>query len=156
MRLNAWLFLSVIALIPPLAFSPARAGMFDRDPYSGAGGRTTSNDPLKQCNGADPVAAVVGCTAILNGRDSTLGMRSGALLNRGRAYLARDQAARPLADFEQAIKLDPKNSRAIANRGDYYQSQGDFGHALEDYNQAIAANPKDFEAYSQRGNLRLL
>jgi tetratricopeptide (TPR) repeat protein len=154
MRL-ATLFGCVIVL-PVLVASQAQAAgaTFSGGDLYGKAPRT-SGDPLRQCNGTDPALAITGCTAIIDDRNSTVALRSSALLARGRAYLQRDQADRALADIELAIKLDPKNPVGLANRAYYYQSQGDFGHALEDYNGAIAANPKYFEAYNQRGNLRL-
>ena len=38
---------------------------------------------VRQCNGADPGPAIMGCTAIINARSSTPAQRSAALTNRG-------------------------------------------------------------------------
>src|SRR5215831_6590815 len=81
---------------------------------------------LKQCNGNDPGLAILGCTAVIQSRDATPKMLSNGYLNRGRAYQQRGQADRAIADLDQAVKIDPKNSRAVANRGDYYASAGDY------------------------------
>src|SRR5262245_7701406 len=117
------------------------------------GGGVTDAEP-RQCNGTDPAPAVVGRTAIITARTSTPAQRSAALTNRGRAYLRRDQPDRALADFDQAVMIDPKNSRGWANRGDFYQAMGEFDRAVQDYDSAIMANPMDFEAYNQRGTVR--
>src|SRR5262245_9243032 len=130
----------------------AAQGGFPGDVPIGGGGVTAA--ALRQCNGTDPAPAIVGCTAIITARTSTPTQRSAALTNRGRAYLRRDQPDRALADFDQAVMIDPKNSRAWANRGDFYQAMGEFDRAVQDYDSAIMANPMDFEAYNQRGTVR--
>jgi Flp pilus assembly protein TadD len=38
-----------------------------------------------------------------------------------------------LADFAQAIKLDPNDPTPYVNRGQYYLAQNDLDRALEDY-----------------------
>ncbi len=60
-----------------------------------------------------------------------------------------------LADYNQAIALNPKNSIAYNNRG-FLKSQklNDVQGALSDYNQAIALNPKNSVAYNNRGLLK--
>ena len=75
---------------------------------------------VRQCNGSagNPVPVIAGCTAIINARQTTAVERSNAYTNRGRAFVRRDQPDRALADFAQAISLNPRNSRALANRGD--------------------------------------
>jgi tetratricopeptide (TPR) repeat protein len=60
-----------------------------------------------------------------------------------------------LADYNQAILLNPKSFTAYYNRallkiGRFYDAQG----AMLDYNQAIALNPRFAEAYSDRGLIK--
>ncbi len=146
---------ALLPLLVSIGFAGAAAAQgFPGDPPVGAGGPTIVS--VRQCNGNDPVPAIMGCTAIITARSSTPTQRSAALTNRGRAYLRRDQPDRALADFDQAIAIDPMNSRGWANRGDFHQQQGEFDRAVADYDRAIMANPMDFEAYSQRGNVRLI
>jgi Trypsin-like peptidase domain/TPR repeat len=60
-----------------------------------------------------------------------------------------------LADYNQAIALDPKNSLAYNNRGNLKKNKlNDVQGALSDYNQAIALNPKYSLAYNNRANLK--
>src|SRR4029453_15153555 len=79
----------------------------------GSGGGPTAQS-VRQCNGADPVPAIMGCTAIINARSSTPTQKSAALTNRGRAFGQRGQTDRAIADFNQAVEIDPKNSRGWA------------------------------------------
>src|SRR5262245_3653696 len=100
-----------------------------------------SNQAILRCNGGDPTAAVAGCSAIIQSRQSRPQMRGAAFVNRGRAYYALGQKDRAIADFDAGVSADPKNSRAFANRGAFYQAQGDLNRAVEDYTSAIVVNP---------------
>jgi tetratricopeptide (TPR) repeat protein len=60
-----------------------------------------------------------------------------------------------LADYNQAIALNPKSYKAYTNRGNLKaKNLKDFQGALADYNQAIAINPKSTFAYANRGVLK--
>jgi tetratricopeptide (TPR) repeat protein len=59
-----------------------------------------------------------------------------------------------IADFTEAIQLDPKFAEAYNNRGNARVTLGDKQGALADFNKAIQLNPKEAEAYHNRGNLR--
>jgi tetratricopeptide (TPR) repeat protein len=60
-----------------------------------------------------------------------------------------------LADYNQAIALEPKSANAYNNRGVLKNEKlTDFQGALADYNQAIAIDPKNINAYNNRGNLK--
>ena len=50
---------------------------------------------------------------------------------------------RALADFDQAIKLDPRNPLPFYNRGLAYRDKGDTQHAIEDYDTALKLDPDD-------------
>ena len=56
-----------------------------------------------------------------------------------------------LADYDQAIELEPSNEKALINRGLIYHSQGEDESAIADYNKAIAINPNNSAAYRNRG-----
>jgi len=57
-----------------------------------------------------------------------------------------------LADYTQAIKLDPTFAPAYRERGAAYSGLGDYEKAIADYNQALRLNPNDTDAYLGRGN----
>ena len=59
---------------------------------------------------------------------------------------------RAIADFNDAIKLNPKLALAYYNRGFAYEKKGEYDRAIVDYDKAIAINPKFAAAYNNRGN----
>ena len=79
---------------------------------------------------------------------TTGGIRTG--ITDGERTRTRDLA---VADFNQAIRLDPKNSTAVRERGRLYMELGDLDRAFADYNEAIRLNPNDDRAYTNRGNI---
>jgi len=64
----------------------------------------------------------------------------------GKLYMA-------LADYNQAITLNPNYAKAYNNRGVLYDELGENDLALADYNQVIKLNPKLAQTYSSRGFL---
>jgi tetratricopeptide (TPR) repeat protein len=56
-----------------------------------------------------------------------------------------------LADFEQAIKLEPNSPESYGNRGRWKDESGDYQGALVDYDRVIALDPKSAKAYDNRG-----
>ena len=56
-----------------------------------------------------------------------------------------------IADFTEAIRLDPKSASAFNRRGLAYRRWGDLARAIDDYTQAITINPIYALAYNNRG-----
>lgn len=74
--------------------------------------------------------------------------------NRGFCRMMLGNYAGAVADFDLAIKLDPKTnsyytSRAFANAGLYK-----YRDALNDFSTIIKHDPKDASAYAERGNIQ--
>ena len=44
---------------------------------------------------------------------------------------------RAIRDYDQSIKIDPKNAKAFNNRGVAYQKKGEHDRAIEDFDEAI-------------------
>jgi Tfp pilus assembly protein PilF len=65
-----------------------------------------------------------------------------AYLKRGITYRGKGDNDRAIADFTQAIQLDPKSTQAYVNRGFAYDDKGDDDRAIADYSQAIQLDPK--------------
>jgi len=53
--------------------------------------------------------------------------------------------------FDEAIRLDPKDSDAYFNRGTAWQANGELTKAIGDYTEAIRCDRKNAEAFAARG-----
>ena len=56
-----------------------------------------------------------------------------------------------IADFIQAIKLDPQSAAAYQRRGHAYCLKKDYDRAIADYNRAIKLDPGNARVYFSRG-----
>jgi lipoprotein NlpI len=100
----------------------------------------------------DPQPRIVACTQSINsgkwkGRNQAINY-----YNRGNAYSGKGDNDRAIADYNQAISLDPKDATAYYTRGNAYRDKGDNDRAIADYNQVISLDPKFAGVYSNRGN----
>jgi tetratricopeptide (TPR) repeat protein len=77
--------------------------------------------------------------------------RYSALVSKGNTDSKAGDYDRAIADFNEAIRLDPKSSLAFRNRGDTYTNIGAHDRAIADYNEAIRLDPNDALALSARG-----
>jgi tetratricopeptide (TPR) repeat protein len=56
------------------------------------------------------------------------------------------ELARALADYDQALQIQPDSPATLVRRGDVYRQQGKMGLALADYAHAVRLNPRFDEA----------
>jgi tetratricopeptide (TPR) repeat protein len=71
--------------------------------------------------------------------------------NRGIAYAKKSQYDRAIADFNQAIRLDPDSIFALNNRGAAYARKGQLDDAIADFNEAIRIDASYAITYNNRG-----
>jgi len=71
--------------------------------------------------------------------------------NRGVARKRSGDRTGGLADFNQAIALNPKDPKPWLNRADLQFDAGEFEAAMPDYNKALEVDPKNAKAYANRG-----
>ena len=89
----------------------------------------------------DPARNIAGCTRVLGDLSEKAKTRSIAYVGRGLAYLDKGDRDSAIADFTDAIRLDPKNAHAYNDRGLAWKDKGDHDRALADLTAAIAINP---------------
>lgn len=107
---------------------------------------------VEDCNqGADLDRRVKGCTAIIMGEQKVVDLTV-IYNNRGIAWSGKGDKDRAIADYDQAIKLNPNNANIYNNRGIAWSDKGEVGRAISDYDQAIRLDPKSAAAYDNRGN----
>lgn len=72
-------------------------------------------------------------------------------VNRGGEHLQKGQFDLAIADFTQAVKINPGDAVAYHNRGVAQERSGRYDLAIADATKALELNPKLAEAYSGRG-----
>jgi lipoprotein NlpI len=95
---------------------------------------------------------ISGCTSIIQSGRETPRNLAIAYYSRGLAYYDKGDDDRAIAEYNEAIRLDPKFAYAYSNRGLAYDHKGDLERASPDYNEAIRLDPKYAQAYFNRGN----
>lgn len=80
---------------------------------------------------------------------------AGFYVNRGFAKSRLGDLQAALADYNEAIRLDPKLARAYANRGAVYYRLRDYKRALADLDLAIMMEPNRAKPLSNRGLTRM-
>ncbi len=70
---------------------------------------------------------------------------------RGFARQSKGDLDGAMADYNQALNLDPKNIQALYRRGLALQAKGDWAGAMADYNAILTLNPRNADAFSSRG-----
>src|ERR1700730_10781316 len=108
-RLLAW----VVALVAcPVLLSWAVAG---------------DGETCQRQMGDEEIAA---CTRVIQDGGTSAKNRAIAYYNRGIAYKAKGDLDRAIADYSEALRLDPKDAFAYTNRGSAYYAKGDLERAL--------------------------
>ena len=57
-----------------------------------------------------------------------------------------------MADYNEAIRIDPRFAVAYRNRGILYLNKGDNNHAIADCDEAIRIDPKYAVSYDNRAD----
>jgi tetratricopeptide (TPR) repeat protein len=113
-----------------------------------------SKKDISDCQQADDLdRTIAGCSRVLNDRGESQGYRAIAYNNRGFVWHDKGDLDRAIADYNEAIRLDPKQANAYRNRGNAWREKGDLDRAIADLNEAIRLDPKYANAYVNRGNV---
>ena len=103
-------------------------------------------------SGARPDVVISSCTALIqSGRDTGRNLAA-AFTVRGRAYRGLGDLDRAIADYSEAIRIDPNYVLAVYSRGIAYFNKGDNDRAIADYSEALRLTPRDIIALQNRGH----
>jgi lipoprotein NlpI len=114
--------------------------------------RASARDIAACAQTKDNDAAIAGCTRVIDDSKVKAKGHASAYYNRGNAYAAKGDSAAAIADYDEALKLEPKNARALTNRGTAHGEKGDSEAALADFDAAIKTDPRLGSAYFNRAN----
>jgi lipoprotein NlpI len=96
--------------------------------------------------------AIAGCSRIVEDAKQKPKARGVAFYNRGNAHVLKGDHDKAIADFDEALKLEPKNASIYNNRGNARGDKGESDAATADFEAAIKINPRYAAAYFNRGN----
>ncbi len=71
------------------------------------------------------------------------------------AWFEKEEYGKAIADFDQVIRLVPRDAEAYWKRGAAWQLKGEFDKAIADFNQAIRLDPREPNVYVARGQARV-
>ena len=94
--------------------------------------------------------AIVVLTELIS-RETDLDKKFTLYETRGLVYFNSGRHDQAISDYNEAIRLNPKNNRIYNYRGDAYLAKGDFDRAINDYSKAIENGFSDVSVYMNRG-----
>ncbi len=115
--------------------------------------RAQSSPRWRNCTGNPDVdldQEIRSCSALIRSSREKRHYRAVAHNDRGIAYATKGDLDRGIADFNEAIRLDPKDAVVYRDRGKAYDAKGDHDRAIVDLDQAIRIDPKFAAAYNTR------
>ena len=89
----------------------------------------------------DAKGRIEACTRILADPAAPPALRAMAHRNRGLAYAGRRLHEFAIVDFDEALKLDPKDAPALSGRARALGHKGQYDRALADYTEALRHSP---------------
>jgi tetratricopeptide (TPR) repeat protein len=114
-------------------------------------------DPIADSNQQeDPDRRIKGCTQFIEQRASDKSSLAAAYVNRGNAYHNRAEYDQAIADYSNAIQINPKYAEAYNNRGASHEKKQDKGKAIADYRMALSIDSSSRGGALARDNLKRL
>src|SRR3990167_697886 len=116
-----------------------------------------SDDPdFFECEYGTDDEQIAGCSALIqSGRLATADLAAAFYFRAegyfSQAYFSQGDYARAIADYSEAIRLDPQFVEAINGRGFAYSNQKDYARAIADFSEVIRLNPQWADAFYHRG-----
>src|ERR1700737_1543457 len=100
---------------------------------------------------SSPDDRVSACSAVIDAKAETGRKLAAAYCNRGHGLTEKRDLDRAMADYDEAIRIDPAFAPAYNSRGDAWYGKGDVDRAFADFSMAIKLDPRLAIAYGNRG-----
>src|SRR3954470_3045396 len=100
---------------------------------------------------SNPDRRLESCTRVANDSGLPAEVRSLALQSRGLTRQDKGDVNGAKADFDEAIRIDPRAANAYMYRASLYRNASDHDHAIADLNEAIRINPTMALFFYRRG-----
>lgn len=91
--------------------------------------------------GGETAPRVTACTSVIQSNAATTETRSRALNNRGVLFSGQGDSDHAIADFDEAIRINPPYAAAFYNRAQAWRRKGDTTRADADSAQAVRLDP---------------
>jgi tetratricopeptide (TPR) repeat protein len=95
------------------------------------------------------------CSKAIDSRETEKDERSKALLARAAAHARIGQVDRAIADYDDALRVEPKQPDALNARGELWRGKGDNRKALADFAAALKLKPDHAAARANHKALAL-
>src|SRR5689334_13719915 len=92
-----------------------------------------------------------GCTSQIHSGKYSGEKLARAYNNRGIAWYDKGEKDRAIADYTEALRIDPTNAVAYNNRGNAWKLKGETDRAIADYTEATQFDSRRAETYYNRG-----
>jgi tetratricopeptide (TPR) repeat protein len=125
------------SLPPPPVPAQPRA----RESVAAAVPQSPPSSDWEACTATEPDRRIGACTRIAEDQSQNRQLRAVAYLNRGAAHAQQGQLDRAIADYREAIGLDPNYAVAFYNRSLVYFAKGEAERASADRDRAINIDP---------------
>ena len=102
-------------------------------------------------NEGSPDERIAACSrAIVSGKLSAEDLAT-THYNRALEWRAKREDDKALADYGEAIRINPRYALAYNNRGNIYRANGEYDRAIADFDAALRINPKYAFAHNNLG-----
>jgi tetratricopeptide (TPR) repeat protein len=101
----------------------------------------------------DPDRVIAACTRLIQSIGPPGADDARVFVNRGLGYAEAHDPAKAIADFTEAIRLDPEETDAYYQRARAFHGVAEYDRALADIDIVLGADPTDADAYDVRGTV---